>query len=86
MQRLEGFEQRGRVRLAAAGEKRGQRIDDDEIELARGADPRRPRSRDEIAEAAPPPSTWKTLDDVDCGSWPIDETDEEVNQALEELS
>ena len=36
VQRLEGFEQRGRVRLAAAGEERRQRIDDDEVELARG--------------------------------------------------
>ena len=34
-QRLEGFEKRGRVRLAAAGEKRRQRIDDDEVEPAR---------------------------------------------------
>ena len=28
----------------------------------------------------------KTLDDVMCGQWPGDETDEEVNRALEELS
>ncbi len=28
----------------------------------------------------------KTLDDMVCGSWPGDETDEEVNRALEELS
>ena len=28
----------------------------------------------------------KTLDDVMCGFWPGDETDEEVNRALEELS
>lgn len=28
----------------------------------------------------------KTLDDVVCGTWPGDETDEEVNRALEELS
>ena len=28
----------------------------------------------------------KTLDDVVCGTWPGDETDEEINRALEELS
>ncbi len=28
----------------------------------------------------------KTLDDVVCGTWPGDETDEEVNRALEKLS
>ena len=32
VQRLQGFEQRGRVRFAAAGEERGERIDDEQVE------------------------------------------------------
>ena len=46
-------------------------------------------AREEImktARKARPLPPGKTLDDVVCGQWPGDETDEQIYEALEELS
>jgi hypothetical protein len=46
-------------------------------------------ARERLIAASPPPRPLppgKTLEDVVCGQWPGDETDEEIEEALRKLS